>query len=128
MAEAYPTELRARVVDAYESGEGSYPTIAMRFALGVATVRRWVRLYRSRGDVEPTPKGGGNLSTITADELAAGIARLRDPTAGELAAELNRGRRGRARVHVSSIKRALHRHDYVVKKSADGRWRVCVPT
>lgn len=127
MAEAYPTELRVRVVDAYESGEGGYHTVAARFAVGVATVRRWVRLYRSRGDVEPTPKGGGNPSSITAEEISAAIARLRDPTANELTVELNRVRRGRARVHVSSVKRALHRYDYAVKKSADGHWRVCVP-
>ena len=127
MAEAYPTELRARVVEAYESGEGSYPTIAVRFALGEATVRRWVQLCRLRGDVEPTPKGGGNRSTISEAEIEAAIKRLRDPTAGELAAELNRNRTPRARLHVSSIKRALHRFGYAVKKSADGHWRVCDP-
>jgi hypothetical protein len=44
------------------------------------------------------------------------IAALGDPTASELTAAYNRQRRGRARVHVSSMKRALHRHDYVVKK------------
>lgn len=128
MAEAYPTELRARVVDAYESGDGSYPSIAARFAVGEATVRRWVRLYRLRGHVEPSPKGGGNPSTITAEEIAMVVGRLRDPTAAELTAELNRGRHARDRVHVSSVKRALHRYDYRVKKSADGRWRVCGPT
>ena len=49
------------------------------------------------------------------------IAALRDPTANELTAAYNRVRRGRTRVHVSSMKRALHRHDYVVKKNGAGR-------
>lgn len=31
MAEAYPAELRERVVKAYEAGEGSYPTVAKKF-------------------------------------------------------------------------------------------------
>lgn len=43
-------------------------------------------------------------------------------------AEYNRGRRGKSRRHVSSIKRALRRAGYVVKKSASGRWNNFVRT
>lgn len=128
MAESHPVELRIRVVTAYESGAGSYPDVAARFDVGEASVKRWVRLHRRDGDVTPTPKGGGTPSTVTLDEIEAALATLRDATAGELTAEFNRHRGRRNRVHVSSIKRALHRHGYVVKKSAGGRWRVCVPT
>jgi transposase len=128
MAEAHPTELRERVVRAYEAGEGGYAAIGARFAVGAASVMRWVRLYRAKGDTNPRPKGGGTPSTISADEIAGLLDKLGDPTANELTAEFNRGRRGRARLHVSSMKRALHRHGYVVKKNADGRWRVCAPT
>ena len=62
---------------------------------------------------------------IAPAELETLVVVLGDPTAGELTAAYNRPRRGRARVHVSSMKRALHRHDYVVKKNAAGRrrWR-----
>jgi hypothetical protein len=59
---------------------------------------------------------------ITAEELEAIVGRLGDANAGEITAEFNRRRRGNSRVHVSSIKRALHRYGYVVKKSASGRW------
>lgn len=124
MAEAYPIELRERVVAAYEAGEGTYPVIAARFAIGEATVKRWVWRFREDGCVGARRKGGGTPSTITEEELGVVLGRLGDPTAGEITAEFNRGRRGRNRVHVSSIKRALHRYGYVVKKSADGRWRV----
>lgn len=126
MAEAYSVELRERVVEAYESGEGSHAEIASRFALGEATVKRWVWQKRKRGDLAPLPKRGGTPSEIGAEELGAMLSALGDATAGELTAEYNRKRPRRARVHVSSMKRALHRHGYVVKKSADGRWRVCV--
>jgi transposase len=128
MAEAYPVELRTRVVGAYEAGEGSYVTIARQFSLGEATVKRWVWLVQRAGSVQPLRKGGGTPSTIGADDLASLVAKMGDPTALELTAEFNRTRRGRARVHVSSMKRALHRHGYVVKKNADGHWRVCGPT
>jgi transposase len=125
MPNPYPIELRERVVACYEAGEGSYPEIAERFSLGEATVKRWVWLKRKRGNVVPLRKGGGTPSEVSAEELDALVARLRDPTAGELTAEFNRCRRGKKRIHVSSMKRALHRHGYVVKKNADGRWRVC---
>lgn len=125
MAEAYPVELRERVVDAYESGVGSYPEVGAMFSIGEATVRRWTALKRRRGSVEPTRKGGGTPSRVTAGEIDAIVVALGDPTALEIAAEYNRRRRGDARKHVSSIKRALHRFGYVVKKNAAGRWRVC---
>jgi transposase len=128
MAEAHPVELRVRVVAAYESGAGSYPEVAAQFDVGEASVKRWVRLRRRAGDVAPSPKAGGRTSIITLGDIEAGLAIIRDATAGELTAEFNRARRRKDRVHVSSIKRALRRQGYVVKKSADGRWRVCGPT
>ena len=125
MAEPYSITLRERVVAAYEAGAGSYPEVAERFSLGEATVKRWVWLKRKTGALLPSPKGGGTPSEVTAEDLSAMVARLGDPTATELTVEYNRGRSRAGRIHVSSMKRALHRHGYVVKKSADGRWRVC---
>ena len=125
MPDAYPIELRERVVRAYEAGDGSYRLVAEQFSLGEATVKRWVWLFQESGSVTPRVKGGGTPSTVTLTEIERLIARLRDPTANEITAEFNRPRSRRDRVHVSSIKRALHRFGYVVKKSADGRWRVC---
>jgi len=121
----HPIALRNRVVAAYDADEGSYPQLAERFAIGEASVKRWVLLFGKTGDVAPRPKGGGTPSQITREEVQELLAELRDPTAGELTVAFNRSRRGKARIHVSSMKRALHRFGYVVKKSADGRWRVC---
>jgi transposase len=117
----HPVALRARAVEAHEAGEGSYATIASRFAVGEASVKRWVWRYRSHGTVEPHPNRGGRRSVIAAEEIAAILSRVGDANAGEITAEYNRERRGRNRVHVSSMKRALYRHGYVVKKSAFGR-------
>lgn len=128
MPEPHPIELRQRVVAAYEAGEGSYEAVALLFSVGAASVNRWVRLQRNRGDVNPRPKGGGTQSSISGAELVDLVEKLGDPTANELTTEFNRRRRGRARIHVSSMKRALHRHGYVIKKNADGRWRVCART
>lgn len=125
MAEPHPVALRERVVRAYEAGEGSFADVGEQFDVGEASVKRWVYLKRACGSLVAKPKGGGTPSTIDAEELDAIITRLGDPTALEITAEFNRHRRGSARVHVSSMKRALHRHGYVVKKNAAGRWRVC---
>ena len=124
MPEAYPIELRARVVRAYETDERSFADVAAQFAVGEASVKRWVYLGRKCGSLVAKPKGGRARSRISAAELDAIVARLGNPTALEITAEFNRQRRGTARVHVSSTKRALHRHGYVVKKNAAGRWRV----
>ncbi len=128
MPRPYPVELRERVVHSYEAGEGSYPAVARQFALGEATVKRWVWLYQSDGCLAPRRRGGGTPSTIMLPEIEALMSLLGDPTAGELTAAFNQKRRGRARIHVSSMKRALYRYGYVIKKNAAGQWRVCVPT
>lgn len=122
MSEPHPLELRVRAVQAHEAGEGSYAAIAERFSVGEASVKRWVWRYRRHGTFEPRPRGGGVRSKIRAAEIDAILGRLGDANAGEITAEFNLSRRGRNRVHVSSMKRALHRYGYVVKKNASGRW------
>ena len=113
MANPYSIELRERVVGAYEAGIGSYPEIAKLFNLGETTVERWV--WR-KGMWSLTKKGGSTESTICLDELAALVGRLGDANTNEITAEYNRGRCKAERRHVSSIKRALHRAGFVVKK------------
>jgi transposase len=122
MAEPLPVELRQRVVEAYERGEGSYDTLADEFGVGICSVRRWVARFRDVGHVQPRKKGGGTRSEISVKELESILDKLGDANAGEITAEYNRGRRGKDRRHVSSIKRALYRAGYVVKKSASERW------
>ena len=109
--------LRQRVVEAYERGEGSYLTVARRFGVGIVSVRRWVARYRDLGHVIPDKKRGGNHSDVSVKELESILDKLGDANAGEITAEYNRGRRGKDRRHVSSIKRALRRGGYVVKKN-----------
>lgn len=121
MAEPIPVELRERVVRAYEAGEGGYGAIALRFGVSLMSVRRWVERCRRTGHVTPAKKRGGAYSTVDLGELEAIVEHLGDANADEITAAYNRGRRGRDRRHVSSIKRALHRAGYVVKKNASGR-------
>jgi len=113
--------IRERAVMAYERGEGSYETVARVFDIGVATLQRWVGVYRACGRLEPLPKGGGTPSRVTEKELATILDVDPDATAVEVTATYNKRRRGNNRVHVSTIKRALRRFGYVVKKNESGQ-------
>lgn len=122
MAEAHPIELRQRLVEAHERGEGGYILLARRFCVGEASAKRWVWQYRRDGHVQPLKKSGGTPSDVSREELEAILARRPDANAGEITAEYNRGRRGKQRRHASSIKRALYRAGYVVKKNVFVHW------
>lgn len=124
MVDGHPVALRERVVAAYEAGKGTYPELAELFGVGEASVKRWVWSKRKLGHVMPKAAGGGRRSTITLQDIEDALAACPDATAQELTAEINRPRPQLLRIHVSSTKRALARHGYVVKKSADGHWRV----
>jgi transposase len=53
MPDAHPESLRQRAVRAYEDGIDGYLAVAERFSIGIATVKRWVKLQRTVGTVEP---------------------------------------------------------------------------
>ena len=128
MSEPYSIEFRRRAVEAHERGDGSYFTIGKRFEVGEATVKRWVWQFRRDGTLTPRKKRGGNRSDISIDELERILAKIPDANAGEITAAYNRGRRGKARRHASSIKRALYRNGYVVKKNGFERSHSSDPT
>lgn len=128
MPEPHPIELRLRLVEAHERGEGGYILLARRFSVGEASAKRWVWQYRREGHVKPLKKRGGTPSDVSREELEAILARRPDANAGEITAEYNRGRRGKQRRHASSIKRALYRAGYVVKKNVFVRSSSSGPT
>lgn len=64
-------DLRARVVATYRDGGGTYAEIAERFAVGQASVSRWLRRFRESGGVEPRPHGGGQPRKIEAEHEKA---------------------------------------------------------
>ncbi len=53
----YSQDLRQRVVQAYERGEGSYAKLAQRFMVNPATVRDWMKLKRTTGSLKAKPCG-----------------------------------------------------------------------
>lgn len=122
-------ELRQRVVDAYENGEGSYTEIAERFGVGEASVSRWLRLARFTGGVEPKPAGGDRRSKL-GDEGRKLLASLVEDepnwTTTELAQEVSET----LGISVSrkAVGRALRKMGYTFKRGSSVRQPPSRPT
>ena len=101
-------DLRRRVVESYLAGEGTYDEVARRFAVGRASVDRWVNLCRASGSYAPRPHGGGARAKVDAEgltSLAKLVAERPDITLAELAKEY--ADRREIRVALSILCRAL---------------------
>ena len=121
MPNPYPTELRERAVRAYESGSETYVAVAERFAVGEATLQRWVQRQRATGALDPLARGGGWTSPVNVPLLLAAVHERPDRTTSELTQAYNCRAAPAARVHRSSISRALQRLGYVCKENDPAR-------
>jgi transposase len=84
---AYSQDLRKRIVDTVQRGEGSLRQIARRFLVSVSLVTRLLQLHRSTGALEPRPHGGGNPAVLgpqDLDQLRELVRRQPDATLEEL--------------------------------------------
>lgn len=120
MPNPYPIELRERAVRAYEDSTDTYGEVAARFSIAVSTLCEWVRQSREAGHVMPAPKGGGWYSPVDIPLLHRLVRERPDRTTDEVTREYNRRAAPEARVHRSSILRALQRTGFVFKKNGRG--------
>lgn len=76
-------DLRERIVEAYEAGEGSYEVIAARFKVGITVVGKLVRQKRSLGTLDSLVHQRGRkpaVSDAKKDELREHLAQFPDAT------------------------------------------------
>src|SRR5919109_3420855 len=66
----YSTDLRTRVVQAYEHREGAMRQLATTFRVSLSCVRRLLKHYRETGSVAPKPHGGGAPAKVDGSGLA----------------------------------------------------------
>jgi transposase len=81
------TDLRIRVVRAYEDREGTMRRLATTFRVSLSFVRRLLKQYRDTGSVAPKPHGGGYPAKVDARGLAvvqALVQAVPDATLSEL--------------------------------------------
>src|SRR5215213_1843459 len=118
---AYSTDLRERLILAYEAGEGTLDEVADTFGVSRCTVARMMRLWRLGQSLEPLPHGGGYPATLNEKllvRLQEQVTAQPDATLSELASFLKR--KARAQVHPSNICRALQRLGLPRKKKSRG--------
>src|SRR3954451_7441078 len=65
----YSQDLRQRIVDTIQRGDGAIRQAADRFLVTFSFVTRLLQLYRGTGSVEPRPHGGGNPAVLTPEDL-----------------------------------------------------------
>ena len=115
---AISSDLRRRAVEAYERGEASLPAVAARFAVGEASLGRWLRRKRETGSVEREPRSGGNPRRVAPE----GEARLRawldeDPSVAQHVLAARLAEAGHPAVSQQTVGRTLARMAMTLKKS-----------
>lgn len=118
---AYSTDLREKLVLAYEEGSGTLDEVADTFGVGRCTVARMMKLWRAGQSLVPLPHGGGYPAVL--DEklltlLASQVALQPDTTLAELAMHLKK--KAKVEVHPSTICRALQKLGLPRKKKPCG--------
>src|SRR6516165_8999412 len=66
---AYSQDLRQRILDTVQRGDGTLGQIARRFLVSVSFITRLLQRHRSTGSLEPTPHGGGNPAVLSPEDL-----------------------------------------------------------
>jgi transposase len=66
---AYSHDLRQRVLDAVERGEGSLRQIARRFVVSLSFVVRLLQIHRRTGSIAPKPHRGGHPPALGPEQL-----------------------------------------------------------
>jgi transposase len=118
----YSTDLRERIVDAYDKAEGSLRELAARFKVAPKTVQNYLNRKRETGSVEPRPHGGGpapKLDDAGVRELRTVVEEKNDRSLDEIANELDR--RCKVRVGRSTVWRIVERLGITRKKNSTRR-------
>jgi len=118
---AYSTDLREKIVLAYERGDATWDEVAETFGVGRRTVARLLKLYYGGESLAPLPHGGGYPASLDQKSLAwlaSRVAAQPDATLSELAEYLKK--KAKIRVHLSTVCRALQNLGLPRKKKSRG--------
>jgi transposase len=116
---AYSEDLRQRIVRAVVEGGLSQPEVARRFAVGLRTVERYVRQWRTTGDLAARHSPGAPPAVGPRDYPAL-IAQLAADPDARLVDHCARWERERGtKVSVATMQRLTRRVGWTVKKNVD---------
>ena len=117
--EAYPIELRERVIGAMERNKWTIEKTAEFFQIGYATVNRWCRLKRETGAVLRRPRGPGHPSVLDVEKRKF-IGKLVEEKSDRTIAELTQlfCEREKVNISASTIGRAIRKQGLTLKKKS----------
>lgn len=126
---AVSLDLRRRAVAAYEHGSDSLDAVAARFAVGRASLVRWLALKRDTGGLHPRPSTGGTPFAVT----EAGMSLLRswladDPSLAQHVLATRLVEAGQSPASQQTVGRALARMGLTHKKSRSAPSSASGPT
>jgi transposase len=84
---AYSMDLRLRIVQAYDHGEGSQAELAEQFQISERSIQRLLRQRRQTGSIAPQLHGGGRVAKVhgpTLLRLKQAVAEFPDASLDEL--------------------------------------------
>lgn len=110
-------DLRQRIIESWQAGEGKQ-SLARRFLVSYATVKRYIQQWQQQGQVAPKPHGGGNPRAVDAqgEQLVRTLLQQQPDLTGAELATLYRERTGQS-ASQSALTRALKRLGLTRKKS-----------
>jgi len=118
---AYSLDLRQRIVEAYQRGEGSQAQLAQRFAVSDSFIEKLLHRLRTTGSIAPAAHSGRPRSVAPTEEplLCALIEQDNDATDAEIAVRFHEDT-GRT-VSLRTINHMWRRLQITRKKDAQGQ-------
>lgn len=119
MPAAYSMDLRKRIIDVYETNQGSQRQIAQRFQVSLSFVKSLLRRYRNTGQIKAKPHGGGAKLVIKRSQLKQ-IQQLVNEQPDALLRELCQRweEREGTKVSISTMHRKLQQLKLTTKKNS----------
>ena len=118
---AYSIDLRTRIIEAVEIGEGTHEEIAENFQVSEAFLYKLLKQWRETSDLAPLPRGGGQELSIDEENLCLikqYLAEQPDATLEETCVYLKK--KGKVQVSRSTMCRALQKLGLPRKKKPHG--------
>lgn len=115
---AYSNDLRQKVIEAYQRGEGSMRQLADRFSVSLNFVWLLIDRHRRTGSLDPKPHGGGQrrkLDVVQEQQLLDLVRQYPVATLEELAQKFEQTPGG-VRISPSTVGLTLRRHGVTRKK------------
>ncbi|MBD1868898.1 transposase [Cyanobacteria bacterium FACHB-471] len=114
------SDLRQRIIAAYDAKEGSQRQLAKRFKVSPSFIRDLMRHHRETGSVQPKPHGGGAVAKLGKEQLPiveALVTAQPDVLLEELCERF--AERTQVEVSVSTMQRAVCKLKLSVKKNTE---------